>query len=265
MSGYRILPRNRFFEVFGGLNADVRSDQKVGMIAELDMSSCQQLRATWDGPPETKPSYNTMVIKAVSLALREHPYANRIVLEAPFFRRMVQLESVDMTVAVEKDSPGMEQGVYAATIRNTDAMGLAEISSALTAISQDLDENAGRWKTVQRLVSGAPPWLARFLMRLPVFFPGMWVKHRGGGVIVSSPAKYGVDVMVGHWPWPIGFSFGLVRDRPAVVDGALAIRPTMFFTMSFDRRLMSGAPAARFFRSVCDRLVDAERHLLNLP
>lgn len=256
MRTYRILPRSRFFEVFGGLNVDVRSDQKVGMIAELDMTACQRVRAEWGGPAETKPSYNAFVIKAVALAQREHSYANRIILESPFYRRMVQLVNVDTTVAVERDRPGMEQGVYAATIRNTDALGLGEIAQSLADISKDLDENADRWKTVLALVEKTPPSLARMLMRLPLWFPGMWVRHRGGGVIVSSPAKYGVDMMVGHWPWPIGFSFGLVKDRPVAVDGAVVVRPTMFFTMSFDRRLMSGAPAARFFRTICDHLTE---------
>ncbi len=71
-------------------------------------------------------------------------------------------------------------------------------------------------------------------------------------MIISSPAKYGVDMAVGTWPWPLGFSFGLVKDRPVAVDGELKIRPTMALMMSFDRRIMVGGPAARFFKAVCD-------------
>lgn len=79
--------------------------------------------------------------------------------------------------------------------------------------------------------------------------------------MISSPAKYGVDMLVGNWPWPIGISFGLVKERPFVINGELTVRPTMMLIMSFDRRLMGGAPAARFFKAVADRLENAESTL----
>jgi len=79
--------------------------------------------------------------------------------------------------------------------------------------------------------------------------------------MISSPAKYGVDMLVGNWPWPIGFSFGLVKDRPVVVDGTVVTRPTMMLIMSFDRRLMAGAPAARFFNAVSQALISIESSL----
>ena len=84
-------------------------------------------------------------------------------------------------------------------------------------------------------------------------------------MMISSPAKYGVDMMVANWPWPIGYSFGLVKDRPIAVDGAVRAGPTMALTMSFDRRLMGGAPAARFFRTVCDHVEHAELEMALHP
>lgn len=69
-------------------------------------------------------------------------------------------------------------------------------------------------------------------------------------------------MLVGNWPWPIGFSFGLVKDRPIVVNGLVVARPTMMLIMSFDRRLMAGAPAARFFNAVATSLQDAENTLV---
>ena len=83
--------------------------------------------------------------------------------------------------------------------------------------------------------------------------------------MISSPAKYGVDMMVANWPWPIGYSFGLVKDRVIAVEGSPLVRPTMVLTMSFDRRLMGGAPAARFFRAVCGHIEHAERDMALTP
>ena len=44
-----------------------------------------------------------------------------------------------------------------------------------------------------------------------------------------------------------------------VVDGELTVRPTCFLTMNFDRRVMSGAQAGRFFARVCELLADPGR------
>lgn len=82
--------------------------------------------------------------------------------------------------------------------------------------------------------------------------------------MISSPAKYGVDMLVGNWPWPVGFSFGLVKERPIVIEGNIVARPTMMLIMSFDRRLMAGAPAARFFNAVSQALASAETSLASL-
>jgi pyruvate/2-oxoglutarate dehydrogenase complex dihydrolipoamide acyltransferase (E2) component len=50
----------------------------------------------------------------------------------------------------------------------------------------------------------------------------------------------------------LGLSFGLVKERPVVRDGAIVARRTTILTFNFDRRLLAGAPGARF----CKRLVD---------
>jgi pyruvate/2-oxoglutarate dehydrogenase complex dihydrolipoamide acyltransferase (E2) component len=68
-------------------------------------------------------------------------------------------------------------------------------------------------------------------------------------------------MLVGNWPWPMGFSFGLVKERPVAIDGSVVARPTMMLSMSFDRRLMAGAPAARFFSAVGECLKNAETRL----
>ena len=258
MKPYTTLGRNRFFEVLGGLNVENRGDDKVAMLSELDMSSAQDLRAAINSTAGIKPSYTAIVAKAISLALREHPYANRIAVEWPFRRRIVQLHTVHMTVAVERDQPGIEQAVFAGTIRNTDEMDVVSITRELQGLAQATEETNERWRLLKRIVETLPPVLARRLISAPRLFPSQWIKHRGGAVMISSPAKYGVDMMVANWPWPIGYSFGLVKDRPIAVDGAVVVRPTMALTMSFDRRLMGGAPAARFFRAVCDHVEHAE-------
>lgn len=261
MSDFKVLGKNRFFEVLGGLNVENHGDNKVAMLSEIDMSSVERLRVENARLDSVKPSYTAFVAKAVSLALREQPHANRIAIEFPFWKRIVQLNDVHMTVAVERDQPGLEQAVYAGTIRHTDKLDLTAITKELQALAQATPETSERWRKLKWIVENLPCWLARWVLSIPRLSPSLWIEHRGGAVMISSPAKYGVDIMVGAWPWPLGFSFGLVKQRPLAVNGEVTVRQTMMLTMSFDRRLMGGAPAARFFRTVCDHLENAERDM----
>ena len=83
--------------------------------------------------------------------------------------------------------------------------------------------------------------------------------------MISSPCKYGVERLVANWAWPIVFSFGLVKKQPVVEDDKVVVRTIMSVTMSFDRRVLLGAPAARFFKRVCDLLENAEQTLDRVP
>lgn len=261
MSRFHFLPRNRFFEVVGGIMFENYGDHKVAMLSEIDMSQCIALRDSIGAQTGKKPSYTAMVARAVALTLKTHPYANRTTLEVPFFKRIVQLDEINITVAVERDTPGIEQATYAGTIPRTDEWTLSALTEELKRVANVEGEHGERWELFRRLVTRFPTPLARFILRFPRLWPGLWIQHRGGAVMISSPAKYGIDMLVGNWPWPIGFSFGLVKERPIVVDGVVVARPTMMLIMSFDRRLMAGAPAARFFSAVGNCLQSAESSL----
>lgn len=261
MAEYSLLPKNRFFEVNDGMNAENHGDHKVAMLNEIDMTQCIRLRQAINEEHALKPSYTAFVTRAVALTLKTHSYANRMTLEWPFFRRIVQLDNVHITVAVERDTPGNEQAVYAGTIRDTDTLSLTDLTKELQQLATVQGVHGERWKLFTSIVQRFPTPLARLIVKFPRLLPSLWVEHRGGSVMISSPAKYGVDMLVGNWPWPIGFSFGLVKDRPFILDGSVTVRPTMMLIMSFDRRLMGGAPAARFFKSVADKLENAEIQL----
>jgi pyruvate/2-oxoglutarate dehydrogenase complex dihydrolipoamide acyltransferase (E2) component len=255
LSQYKILKRNRYFEVLGALNVDNRSDNKVGMVIDIDLSNIEKKRKESNALEGLRPSYTAFLLKAIALTLKEQSHANQIAIEWPFYKRIVQLMTTDISVAVEKDIPGFEQAVYVATVRNAERKTLLEITKELQFFTMSSEDGDKRWKQMKMIVEKIPfVWLAKFIIKLPKYFPSLWIEHRGGAAMISSPAKYGVDTMMATWPWPLGFSFGLVKDRVMVINGKAEVRKTMFVTFSFDRRLMGGAPAARFFRAVCDKL-----------
>jgi pyruvate/2-oxoglutarate dehydrogenase complex dihydrolipoamide acyltransferase (E2) component len=251
---YKILPKARYFEVLGGLNVENRSDNKVAMLNEIDMTECERIRSERAARGALKPTYTAFLARAIALSLEKSPHANRITIELPFWKRVVQLYGIHITVAVERDKPGVEQAVFAGTIYDANQKSLEQLTEELQGLANTTEETNPRWKLLKTIVERLPSRIARWILSAPRLTPNLWIQHRGGSVMISSPAKYGVDIMVGAWPWPLGFSFGYVRPRPVVVGAAIEARPTMVVTMSFDRRIMGGAPAARFFNMVCSSL-----------
>lgn len=164
----------------------------------------------------------------------------------------------DISVAVERDRPGLEQAVFVGILRHSATKSLRVLTRELRDLAEATPESCPQLRQFDWIVTRLPRWLALLLFKLPRSSARTWIKHRGGAALISSPAKYGTDVMAAAWPWPLGFSFGFVKERPVVEKGHVVARPTMTLTMSFDRRLMGGAPAARFFRTACDFLEQAE-------
>jgi len=262
MKSYRLI-KDRYFATLGWTNRENASDAKVAFMNDVDMSSALRLREKY---PDNKPSYTALLTRAIALAIREHPGANRMVLNLPFFKRIVQFDRISITIAIEQSQIDESMDtVFADTIFDADKKNLEEIGSQLREMAQSTADNNPRQRQLAFMVEKLPNWLALLLISIPRWFPGLWMQHRGGSVLISSPCKYGVERLVANWAWPIGFSFGLLTKRPVARGDQVVIRPIMSITMSFDRRVLLGAPAARFFKRVCDLMEDAEHSLDQVP
>lgn len=238
----------------------------VNFFAEVDLSRIEAYRH--DPKNESggrRIPYTAFVVKAAAKALTEFPYANaRLFARFPAFllgTSTVRFRRADMAVAVERSQPGMEGTAFCDILRSADQRSLGEISDWLQVLSQATPENNQQWREFSQTIKRLPRWLAAWAIRLPCFFPSLWVKYRGGAAVVSSPAKYGVDGIAATWVWPVGVSFGLVKQRPVVRDGKILACPTFTLTMSFDRRLMAGAQAAHVFKRIVDLLEAADSEL----
>jgi pyruvate/2-oxoglutarate dehydrogenase complex dihydrolipoamide acyltransferase (E2) component len=259
-AAYEIEPKNKFSEATRAIvEYEIRPGNTVSFVAEIDLTAVERLREAAGG---RKPSYTSFVVKAVALALRDFPYANRRVWRRPWLplpgARLQKFSRCDVAVAVERDFPGSESTAFIDIVRDADRASLAEITEALHALAHCDATTNKQWREFSGVITRLPTWLSTLLIRLPCFVPGLWVKWRGGAALISSPAKYGVDVVLGSWSHPLGVSFGLVKPRPVVRDGAIVACPTFTLTLNFDRRVMAGAQAARFFRRITERLERAE-------
>jgi pyruvate/2-oxoglutarate dehydrogenase complex dihydrolipoamide acyltransferase (E2) component len=262
--GFEVEPKNKFFEATRAIvEYEIRPGNTVTFVAEVDLTEVERVRER--ASAGSRPSYTAFVVKAVALALRDFPYANRRVcrqLWPPLLgARLQKFHRRDVAVAVERDFPGAESTAFIDIVRDADAASLAEITESLRALATCDASNNEQWRQFSGLITRLPCWLSAWLIRLPCFLPNLWVRYRGGAVLISSPAKYGVDCVVGSWSHPLGISFGLVKPRPVVRDGAIVPCTTFSLTLNFDRRVMAGAQGARFFKRLIDLIERAESEL----
>jgi pyruvate dehydrogenase E2 component (dihydrolipoamide acetyltransferase) len=197
-----------------------RLAQSIGPIptfyltTEVDMERSRDAREALLQAGGEKVSFNDIVIKAVAMALRQHPECNAW-WQDDHIRYWNEVH-VSMAVAIE-------EGLITPVIRHTDLKSLREIA----AESRDL---AGR---------------ARERRLTPE-------EYTGGTFSVSNLGMLDIDefTAVINPPEAGILAVGRMVERPVVHEGAVAVRRRMRLTMSCDHRVIDGATGARFLQTL---------------
>ncbi len=216
---FDLLPLSRMRRIIAErLAQSYREAVHVTLDAEADMAEASKLRkqltAEWEGKLGVRVTFTDLIVKACAKALVEHPEINSSFAEEGIRRH----RHVNVGVAV-----AVEQGLIVPVVRDADGLPLLEIS-----------------RQVRQLTDTA---------RLGQLGPD---NLKGGTFTVTNMGTMGVD----HFTPIINtgegaiLGVGRIADRPVVIDGALAIRPTVPLSLSFDHRLIDGADAAAFLARV---------------
>ena len=238
------------------VESEIDFGRTVHFTAEIDLTEIERVRDA-AASPQLRPTYTAFVAKAVAIALREFPYANRRLfrpLWLPFLSYFQSFRGTDVAVAIERNIEGQAAVAYIEVLRDVHLQTLEELTEKLRAFSASDVTNSAQWRDFSRLATSFPAPLASFIVRLPRHFPSMWQKYRGGSVLISSPAKYGVDGVVAAWTHPLGLTFGLAQKKPIVKGDEVVAAMAFTFAMNWDRRVMAGAQAARVFARICELL-----------
>jgi pyruvate dehydrogenase E2 component (dihydrolipoamide acetyltransferase) len=161
-----------------------------------------------------KVSFNDIVIKAVALALAEHPEVNAHWL-GDKIRHFTRIH-VAMAVAVE-------DGLITPVLFDADRLSLWEISG----MARDLAKRARDRKLMPE-------------------------EYTGATFTVSNLGMFGIDQFTAIINPPEAgiLAIGGVEEKPVVVDGQLEVRQRMRVTMSCDHRAVDGATGAKFLQTV---------------
>lgn len=255
----------RPYTKFGRANSyivgkEIKVQNTICFISNVNLTGIEKIRSS----AEIKPSYTAFVVKALSKAIVEFPYMNRRTYHWPFLPFLLReqiFSTSDISVAVERFIENEPGAVYSEVIRNPFRYSLQELTEILSALANSTLETNQQWADYHKMITTYPFLLGPFLAHLPCYFPQLWTKYRGGVAIVSSPAKYGVDQLVGWWTHPVGVSFGYVEKKAVVIDDKIEIVKMFSLSLNWDRRLMGGAQAAQFFNRFIEILENAESEL----
>lgn len=255
-SNYEIIKSDSFFKVNASIvENEIDLSSTVTMMNLIDLTKIEEIRSSSVG---LKPSYTVFIAKALAKSLVDFPEMNkRFYKPYGFFPKVFQhFKSVDIAIASEVTDPKLAHVAYIGIMKDVENKSLQEIQQWLLDFRKT--EAVEQWKVFSGIILKFPVFLSKIIIRLPVYFPSLWAKYRGGVAIISSPAKYGVDGLVAAWSSPIGVSFGYVKNRVISKNGQIVAVPSFNLTLNFDRRMFSGAQGARFISRISEILEKGE-------
>ena len=194
---------------------------QVTLTTEADVTDAMTLREGLnrrsDGP-NLSPLH--MAVKAAAKALREHPRLNAV-QEPDGYRLMDQ---VNIGVAVS-----LEEGLITAVIRDADAKGLDQVAAESRELARKTREGLATPEDVT-----------------------------GGTFTITNLGVYDVDgfTPIINPPQVAILGLGRLVEKPVVRNGQLAVGRTMFLSLTFDHRIVDGAPAAEFLQAIKAHLED---------
>ncbi len=180
----------------------------------VDMGAAVEARQAINAEEGVKVSFNDMVVKAVSLALKKHPAVNSAWMDT----HIRQNDHVHIGVAV-----AVEDGLLVPVVRHADRKSLTEIGA-------EVKDYAGkaREKKLQ---------------------PSDW---EGNTFTISNLGMFGIEdfTAIINPPDACILAVGGISDVPVVKDGAVVPGKVMKLTLSCDHRVVDGATGAAFLQEV---------------
>jgi pyruvate dehydrogenase E2 component (dihydrolipoamide acetyltransferase) len=196
------------------------------LTMSIDMDSAMQARAKINEFASVKISFNDIVLKAVAVALKQHPNVNSSWLED----KIRYNEHVNIGVAV-----AVEDGLLVPVVRFADGKSLSHISA-------EVKDFALRAKTKK-------------------LQPQDW---EGSTFTISNLGMFGIDEFTAiiNPPDACILAVGGIQQVPVVKNGAVVPGNVMKVTLSCDHRVVDGATGSAFLQTLKALLEEPVRLLV---
>jgi pyruvate dehydrogenase E2 component (dihydrolipoamide acetyltransferase) len=181
---------------------------------EVQMDNAMASRKTINSIPDTKVSFNDMVVKACAMALQKHPQVNTSWTD----NNTIYHSHIHVGVAVAVDD-----GLLVPVVKHTNQMSLTQIGTTV----RDL---AG--KARHKKISPA--------------------EMQGSTFTVSNLGMFGIEnfTSIINQPNSAILSVGAIVEKPVVKNGQIIVGNTMKLTLTCDHRTVDGAVGAQFLQTL---------------
>jgi len=184
------------------------------LTIEINMDGAIESRKAINSLPDTKVSFNDLVVKASAMALKLHPQVNTQWTEA----NTIVNHHISIGVAV-----AVEDGLVVPVIPFTDQRSLTEIGASVR-------ELAGKAKNKKLQPK----------------------EMEGSTFTVSNLGMFGISEFTSiiNQPNSAILSVGAISQQPVVKDGAIVVGNIMKVTLACDHRTVDGATGAAFLQTL---------------
>jgi len=208
------------------LSASKFSAPHYYLSVEFDMDPAMAFRKQYNELPDTKISFNDIVVKAVALALKKHPQVN-----SQWFDDRMQLNHhVHIGVAV-----AVSDGLVVPVVRFADELPLPQIGSQV----KDYAVRARDKKLTPAEMDGST-------------------------FTVSNLGMFGISEFTSiiNQPNSAILSVGAIVQKPVVKEGQVVVGHTMKLTLACDHRTVDGATGAQFLQTLREYIEQPIRLLI---
>ncbi|WP_397363518.1 2-oxo acid dehydrogenase subunit E2 [Olleya sp. R77988] len=181
---------------------------------EFDMENAIAFRKQYNSVPDTKISYNDMIVKACALALKQHPQVN-----SQWFDDRMQLNNhVHIGVAV-----AVPDGLLVPVVKFANEQSLTQIGGAVK-------ELAGKARNKKLGLD----------------------EMEGSTFTISNLGMFGIDSFTSiiNQPNSAILSVGNIVEKPVVKEGQIVVGNTMKLCLACDHRTVDGATGAQFLQTL---------------
>ncbi|WP_330746195.1 2-oxo acid dehydrogenase subunit E2 [Chryseobacterium sp. CP-77] len=184
------------------------------LMVEINMDKAIEARKEINSLPDTKISFNDMIIKATAIALRKHPQVN----SSWAGDKIIHRGNINIGVAV-----AIPDGLVVPVLKHTDQMTYTQISAAVK-------DMASRAKS-----------------------KGLKANEMEGSTFsISNLGMFGIETFTSiiNQPNSAILSVGAIIEKPIVKDGQIVVGNTMKLSLACDHRVVDGATGAQFLQTL---------------
>ena len=197
----------------------------ASLIIDIEVDNLLKFHEEFEKKHGKEISFTAIIAKAVAEALKKHR-----ILNSSFEENEIKIfEDINISIAI--DTPN---GLLAPTILNADKKNIIELSNEIR-------------KLIDKAIKGELSPEEAF----------------GGTFTISNLGPYGIDVFIPiiNPPQSAILGIGKIVKKPIIENNKIIIKSIMSLCLVFDHRVIDGAPAANFLKTLKEYLENP--HLLS--